>query len=147
MKLYEKNYIVPGDIFADQTVLCLRCCVPIMVTGYREMPKINEPKQKVNVACKLPQMNYSLLPVVIKSGAQLGIMQLPVCKDCFKKMNPAKESASIIGQIIDGIKTEANWIGSPAAVLDGIEDRFAGVEIVRRLTEQEMREQKILEVA
>src|SRR5579864_5781540 len=109
MILYGKDYIIPGDIFSDETVLCMRCGIPVMVLSYKEMPKINDPKKMVNVAYKMKLGNYRLLPVVLYRRGRESISHLVCCQDCVKEIDPETQSDQIVRQIKRAMQIEARW--------------------------------------
>jgi len=147
MKTFEMDYIIPGDIFSDESVLCMRCGVQIMRLGYKEMPKVNTPQEKVNVAHKMKLGNYRMLPVVIYRRGKEGITNLPICQDCVKEVDPGANSDAIIKLIVRAMQIEARWAGMPEEAVEGIRSQFADARITRKLTTDEIVQGKILEVA
>lgn len=145
MKPFSENYIVPGDIFADETVLCMRCASKIMGLDYAEMPKHGQPSEIVRVPVKRKMGNYRQMNAVIKREGKQQIVQLPLCQECVKEVDPARDSDAIIGQIREALKIEARWIGASESVLEAIDHRFADAHLIRKLTVEEMTEGKILE--
>jgi hypothetical protein len=146
MTPFAYDYIVPGDVFSDESVLCIRCGVQIMRLSYKEMPKINDPKQVVNVAHKMKLGNYRLLPVMLYRRGQQSITCLPCCQDCVKEINPETQTDDIIRQIKRAMQIEARWAGMPEEAIEGVARQMADARIVRTLTPQEITENKILEV-
>lgn len=142
---YSRDYIVPGDVFSDESVLCIRCGTNIMKLSYKEMPKINDPKQMVNVAHKMKLGNYSLLPVVLYRRGKESITFLPCCKDCVKEINPETQTDDIVRQIKRAMQIEARWAGMPEEAIEGISRQMADARIVRKLNPQEVMENRILE--
>ena len=142
---FEKDYIIPGDIFSDETVLCMRCGTTIMRLSYKEMEKINSPKEFVNVAHKMKLGNYRLLPVVLYRKGRESIACLPVCQDCVKEINPETQSDEIVKQIKRAMQIEARWAGMPEEAIEGVNRQFADARIMRKLNPQEIIENKIME--
>ena len=142
---YSRDYVVPGDVFSDETVLCIRCGVQIMRLSYKEMPKINSPQEVVNVVHKMKLGNYRLLPVVLSRRGREGITCLPACQDCVKEINPATQSDEIIKQIKRAMQIEARWAGMPEEAVEGVSRQMADARVVRKLDQQEIMENKISE--
>lgn len=145
MTPYSKDYIVPGDVFADETVLCLRCAAPIMRLSYKEMPKINMPDKVINVAHKMKLGNYRLLPVVLYRRGKESIASLPICQFCLKEVVPERDSDEIVKQIKRAMQIEARWCGMPEEVIEGVNRQFADARILRKLNPEQVMENKILE--
>lgn len=144
---YSKDYIVPGDIFADEEVLCLRCGVKTMGVSYREMPNVNDPQKIVNVAHKMKYGNYRLLPVVLVRRGKESITNLPVCQSCIKEIVPERDTDDIVRQIKRAMQIEARYVGMPEEAIDGIAKAWADARVIRKLTVQELSEGKILQEA
>lgn len=144
---YSKDYIIPGDVFVDETVLCLRCGTKIMGLSYKEMPKINSPKETVNVAHKMKFGNYRLLPVVLYRRGRESIASLPVCQDCVKEIDPGIQTDEIVKQLRRAMQIEARYIGMPEEAIEGIARQWADARMVRKLNAEELMENKIMEVA
>lgn len=144
---YGKDYIIPGDVFADETVLCLRCGTKIMGLSYKEMPKINSPQETVKVAHKMKYGNYRQFGVVLYRRGKESITFLPVCQGCMKEVVPERDTDEIIKQIKRAQQIEARYVGMPEEAIEGIARQFADARIVRKLTTEELMENKILEVA
>lgn len=142
---FSRDYIVPGDVFADETVLCIRCGEQIMRLSYKEMPKVNSPKEAVNVAHKMKLGNYRLLPVVLYRRGKESITCLPACQDCIKEINPETQSDEIVKQIKRAMQIEARWAGMPEEAIEGVNRQFADARILRKLTTQEITENRIVE--
>jgi hypothetical protein len=142
---FDREYIIPGDIFADETVLCIRCGVKILGLSYKEMPKINNPQEKVNVAHKIKYGNYRQVPVVLYRRGKESITCLPTCQDCVKEINPEVHSDLIIRQIKRAMQIEAKWAGMPDEAIEGISRSMADARIVRKLNSNEVMENRILE--
>lgn len=145
MTPFSKDYIVPGDVFADETVLCLRCGTKIMMLSYKEMPQINNPKETVKVAHKMKLGNYRLVPVVLYRRGNETITHLPVCQDCVKEIDPSVQSDEIVKQIKRAMQIEARWAGLPEEAIEGVQRQFSDARIMRKLTTDEIMENKILE--
>lgn len=143
MTPFTRDYIIPGDIAADETVLCMRCAAQIMRLSYKEMPKINSPKEIVNVAHKMKMGNYRLLPVVLYRRGQEVITCLPVCQECVKEIVPELNSEQIVGQIKRALQIEARWAGMPEEAIEGVNRQFADARILRKLTSEEIIENRI----
>lgn len=146
MTPYAKDYIIPGEVFADETVLCLRCGVQIMGLSYKEMSKINSPKETVKVAHRMKYGNYRQFGVVLYRRGRESITYLPVCQDCVKEMVPERDTDEIIKQIKRAQQIEARWVGMSEEAIDGIARHLADARIVRKLTAEELMENQILEV-
>ena len=144
--MFAKDYIIPGDVFSDETVLCIRCGTPIMRLSYKEMPKINSPKEMVNVAYKMKLGNYRQLPVVLYRRGQESITHLPCCQDCVKEIDPEVQSDQLIRQIKRAMQIEARWAGFPEEAIEAVNRQMADARVLRKLTPQEITEGKILEV-
>ncbi len=144
---YERDYIVPGDIFADEEVLCIRCATKIMGVSYREMPHVNDPKKMVNVAHKMKYGNYRLLPVVLSRRGKESITNLPVCQSCIKEIVPERDTDEIVRQIKRAMQIEARYVGMPEEAIDGISRAWADARIIRKLSIEELSEGKILQEA
>ncbi len=142
---YSKDYIVTGDVFADETVLCLRCGVKIMGLSYKEMPSVNNPEKIVNVAHKIKYGNYRLLPVVLSRRGKENITNLPACQDCLKEIDPGRDTDEIIRQVKRAMQIEARYIGMPEEAINGISKAWADARIIRKLNSQELSEGRILE--
>lgn len=145
MSFFSKDYIVPGDIFADESVLCIRCGTTVMCLSYKEMPKINNPKKTVKVAHKMKLGNYRLVPVVLYRRKRESITCLPTCKDCVKEIDPGTQSAEIVKQIVRAMQIEARWVGIPEDSVNLIQEQFADARIIRKMTASEIVENRILE--
>lgn len=145
MTFYAKDYIIPGDCFSDETVLCIRCGTTIMRLSYKELPKINSPKEMVNVAHKMRLGNHRQLGVILYRRGRESITYLPVCQDCVKEIDPKTQSDEIIRQIKRAMQIEARWAGMPEEAIEGIARSFADARVARTLTSQELIEGKILE--
>lgn len=145
--MFDKDYIIPGDIFSDETTLCMQCGAKIAAMTYKEMPKINSPKETVNVACKTRYHNFRMVPVVIYRRGQEAITNLNVCSDCSKTIVPEEWSDQIIKQIVRAYQIEAKWAGLPEAAVQAIIRQFADARIVRKLNKDEIIAGKILEVS
>jgi hypothetical protein len=141
------DYVIPGDVFPDETVLCMRCGTQIMGISYIEMPKINDPKQMVNVAHKKRFFNYRIMPVVLSRGGKKGITFVLSCQDCLKEIVPEDNSSQIVNQIVKAMEAEAKWAGMPEASIEGIRNQYADAKILRKLAPQEVMENRILEDA
>lgn len=145
MTPYAKDYIVPGDVFADEQVLCLRCGVAIMCLSYKEMPKINSPKETVNVAHKMRLGNYRQLGVLLYRRGRESMTYLPVCQDCVKEIVPERDSDAIIRQIVRAMQIEARWAAMPQEAIEGIARQYADARTLRVLTPEELIEGRIME--
>ena len=142
---YGRDYIISGDVFADETVLCIRCGTKIMGISYKEMPSVNDPKKIVNVAHKMKYGNYRLLPVVLSRRGIENITNLPVCQECVKEVIPEQDSERIITQIKRGMQIEARYVGMPDEVINGISIGWSDARIIRKLNPQELAEGRILQ--
>ena len=142
---YGKDYIIPGDIFADEFVLCIRCGVPVMGLSYREMPNVNDPKKMVNVAHKKRFGNHRQLGVVLYRRGRESITYLPCCQDCMKEIDGKRDSDDIVRQIKRAQQIEARWAAMPESVIEGISRQFADAQILRNMTQQELLEGKVLQ--
>lgn len=147
MMAYSRDYIVPGDVFSDETVLCIRCGTQIMRMSYKEMPKVNDPKATVNVAHKMKLGNYRLVPVVLYRKGKESITCLPACQDCVKEINPETQSDEIVKQIKRAMQIEARWAGMPEEAVEGVNRQFADARVTRKLNKDEIMENRILEGA
>lgn len=145
MTPYSKDYIVPGDIFADENVLCIRCGIKIIGLSYKEVPKINSPQETVKLAHKIRLGNHRQVGVVLYRKGRESMTYLPVCKDCVKEVVPERDTDEIIKQIKRAQQIEARWAGLPEEVIEGISRQFADARIVRKLSTEELLEGKILE--
>ena len=146
MSPYGKPYIIPGDVFADETVLCLRCGTQVMGLSYKEMPSVNDPKKMVNVAHKKKFGNYRLMPVVMYRRGKQSIAHLVLCQECLKEVVPEKDSKDIIRQIVKAQQIEAKYAGMPDEAIEGIARQFSDAEILRKLRVEEIIEGRILEM-
>jgi hypothetical protein len=146
MTPFAKDYIVPGDVYSDETVLCIRCGTQIMRLSYREMPNVNDPKKMVNVAHKVKMGNYRLLPVVLYRRGKESITCLPCCQECVKEINPETQSDELVKQIKRAMQIEARWAGMPEEAIEGVQRQLADARILRKLNPQEIIENRILEV-
>jgi len=144
---YSMDYIIPGDIFIDETILCLRCGVRICGLSYIEMPSVNDPKKMVNVAHKMKYGNYRLVPVVLSRRGNQNVTNLPVCQSCIKDVAPERDSDDIVRQIRRAMQIEARYIGMPEDAIEGIQRAWADARILRKLTPMELAEGKILQEA
>ena len=144
---FALDYIVPGDIFADESVLCIRCGTPIMALSYREMPNVNNPEIKVNVAHKKKLGNYRQLGVALYRRGKQSITYLPCCQSCVKDIDPETQSDQLIKQIKRAMQIEARWAGMPDETIQGVQRQFADARILRKLDPQELIENKILQEA
>jgi len=142
---YSVDYIIPGEVFTDETVLCIRCGITIMGLSYKEMPKINSPKEKVNVAHKIKFGNYRQIPVVMEMKGRVSVTALPSCKECVKEIDPERDSKEIVKQIINAMEIQSKWVGMPEASIESIRRQYGDAKIVRKLTPEELMENKILE--
>lgn len=142
---YSRDYISSGDVFADETVLCIRCGTKIMGLSYKEMPHVNDPKKIVNVAHKMKYGNYRLLPVVLSRRGKESITNLPACQECIKEISPERDTDQIIRQIKRAMQIEARYIGIPEASIEGIAKAWSDAQVIRELTPQELAEGRILQ--
>jgi len=144
---YMKDYICPGSVFADETVLCIRCGTQIMGLSYMEMPSVHDPKKRVNVAHKKKWGNYRQLGVVMERDDRERIAFLPCCQDCLKEIVPERDSDAIVKQIRRAMQVEARWAGVADDIVEGIARNYADAKILRKLNPQELIEGKILQEA
>jgi hypothetical protein len=142
---HEKDYIIPGEVFADETVLCMHCGTMIMNLGYKEMPMINRPTKMVQVPFKQKLFNYRTIPVVVYQQGKNRIGHLPYCKDCLKHFNPTQDSDAIIRQLINAYIMEVRWTGLSDDAVEAIRRKFADARIVRKLTVEELVEGRLEE--
>lgn len=142
---YSRDYISSGDIFADETVLCIRCGTKIVGVSYEEMPNVNDPKKVVNVAHKMKYGNYRLLPVVLSRRGRESITNLPVCQECVKEVVPERDTDEIIKQIRRAMQIEARYVGMPEEAIEAIARAWSDARILRKLSPQEVSEGKILQ--
>ena len=142
---YGKDYIATGDVFADESVFCIRCGTQIMGLSYKEMPSVNDPKKMVNVAHKKKFGNHRQLGVILYRRGKESITYLPCCQDCMKEIDPEMQSDQIVRQIKRAQQIEARWAAMPEEAIVGIERQFADARIVRKLSPQELTEGRILE--
>ena len=146
MTAYAKDYIVPGDIYADESVLCIRCGTQIMGLSYREMPNVNDPKKMVNVAHKKKFGNYRQLAVILCRKGMERIAYLPCCQGCLKEIDPARDTDELVRQVKRAMQIEARWVGAPEEAIEGISRQYADARMIRKLNPQELVEGKILQV-
>jgi len=144
---YGRDYIATGDVFADESVFCIRCGTQIMGLGYKEMPSVNNPQVKVNVAHKKQFGNYKQLPVLMSRKGRESITCLPICKECEKEIVPERDTDEIVRQIKRAMQIEARYVGMSDEAVANIGMAWADARIIRKLTPQEIAEGKILEVA
>lgn len=142
---YLKDYIVSGDFFADEEVLCIRCATQIMGLTYKPMTSVNDPKKTVNVACKKKFGNYRQMAVLMHRKGQDRICYLPCCQECLKEIDPTRDTDQLVRQIKRAMQIEARWVGAPDEVVEGIARQYADAQIIRKLSPQEIIEGKILE--
>lgn len=142
---YLKDYIVSGDFFADEMVLCIRCSAQIMGLTYKPMPNVNDPTKTVNVACKKKFGNYRQMAVLLYRKGQDRICYLPCCQECLKEIDPERDTDQLVRQIKRAMQIEARWVGAPEEAVEGIARQYADARIIRKLNPQEMIEGKILE--
>lgn len=145
MTPYSRDYISSGDIFADESVFCIRCGTQIMGLSYKEMPNVNDPKKVVNVAHKKKFGNYRQMVVLMARRGQEKIVYLPCCQDCIKAIDPARDTDDLVRQIKRAMQIEARWVGAPEEAIEGIARQYADARMIRKLTPQEIVEGKILE--
>lgn len=145
MTPFSLDYIIPGDVFSDETVLCMRCATQIMRLSYKEMPKINAPEEIVNVAHKMKLGNYRQLPVILYRKGKQQICNILLCQECVKETVPELNSDQIITQLKRALHIEARWAGLPDESIDGINRQFADARILRKLTSEEITQNRILE--
>jgi hypothetical protein len=142
---YQKDYIVPGDVFADEDVLCIRCGTRIMGLGYKEMPNVTKPNEVVNVAYKKPFGNHRQMGVVLYRRGRETVTYLPCCQGCVKEIDPARDTDQIIRQIVRAQQIEARWAGMPEEAIQGISRQFADAKLVRAMNPQELIEGNVLQ--
>jgi hypothetical protein len=118
-----------------------------MQLSYKEMPKINSPKETVKVAHKKRLANHRQLGVVLYRRGRESITYLPVCQDCMKDIEVSRDTDEIIKQIVRAQQIEARWAAMPEEMIQGIKRQFADARIVRQLTTNELLEGKILQEA
>jgi hypothetical protein len=145
MTPYLKDYIVPGDAFADEIVLCIRCGSQIMGLTYKEMPNVNDPNKIVNVAHKKKRGNYRQLPAVLFRKGRERIANIPCCQDCLKEIDPFRDTDELVRQIKRAMQIEARWVGAPEETIEGISRQYIDARFLRRLNPQEIIEGKILQ--
>jgi len=146
MTPYAKDYIATGDVFADESVFCLRCGTQTMGLGYKELPSVTDPKKTVNVAHKKQFSNYRQMPVILSRHGRESITSLPICQDCEKEIDPVRDTDEIIRQIKRAMQIEARYVGMPEEAIEAISKAWADARIIRKLSPQEVSEGKILEV-
>jgi len=142
---YVRDYIASGEVFADESVFCIRCGTQIMDLGYMEMPSVHDPQKKVNVAYRKKLSNYRLLPVALYRKGSRTVTHLPCCQDCVKEIDPGNDTGAIIRQIKRAMQIEARYIGMPDEALQSIEKAWEEAKILRKLNPQEMIEGKLLQ--
>lgn len=144
---YSMDYIATGEVFADESVFCIRCGTQIMGLSYKEMPSVTNPKLMVNVAFKKQYGNYRQMPVALMRHGKVSMTGLPVCQDCVKEVDPARDTDEIIRQIKRAMQIEARYVGMPEEAVEGIAKAWADARILRKLNPQEVAEGKILQEA
>lgn len=142
---YSKDYIVSGDIFSDEEVLCIRCGTKIMGVSYKEMPHVNDAKKVVNVAHKMKYGNYRLMPVVLVRRGRENITNLPACQSCIKEIVPDRDTDKIVNQIKRAMQIEARYVGMPEEAIEAIAMAWSDARIIRKLTHSEISEGRILQ--
>jgi hypothetical protein len=147
MTPYGKDYIASGDIYADESVLCIRCGTQIMGLSYKEMPNVHDPKKVVNVAHKKKFGNYRQMAVILSRRGMDRILYLPCCQECLKEIAPERDTDQIVRQIKRAMQIEARWVGAPEEAIEGIARQYADARVIRKLNPQELIEGKILQEA
>lgn len=145
MMPFSIDYLIPGDCFADETVLCMRCGTKIAGLGYKEMPSMNNPKETVKVAHKQHYSNFSMYPVVLYRRGKQSITYLNMCKDCIPGFAPEEWSDQIIKQIVRAFQIEARWAAMPEAAVEAVSRQYSDARILRAANPEEIREGKIME--
>lgn len=145
MTPYSKDYIATGDVFADESVFCIRCGIQIIGLSYQQMPNVNDPKKMVNVAHKKQFGNYRQLPVVLSRRGRESITSLPVCQECVKEIDPARDTDEIVRQIKRAMQIEVRFVGMPEEAIEAVSKAWADARIIRKLSPQEVAEGKIME--
>ena len=138
MSDFLHDYIVPGDYFSDQTVLCMSCATIITRLNYTEMPMIGDSKKTVNVVGKMVLGNYTQTPVIMYRNGKEMVVHVLTCKECRKFDVTEKIGDKIISQIKRAMKIEAKWKGYPDEAMQAIDRKYADARIMRKLTADEL---------
>lgn len=142
---YGKDYIATGDVFADESVFCIRCGTQIMGLSYKEMPSVTNPKLMVNVAFKKQYGNYRQMPVALMRHGKVSMTGLPVCQDCVKEVDPARDTDEIIRQIKRAMQIEARYVGMPDEAVAAIAQAWSDARIIRKCNPEEAATGRIME--
>ena len=142
---YSKDYIATGDVFADESVFCIRCGAQTMGIGYKELPSVNDPKKMVNVAHKKQFGNYRQMPVVLSRRGKESITSLPTCQECLKEIDPARVTDSLVRQIRRAMQIEARYVGMPEEAVEAIAKAWADARIIRKCNPEEAATGRIME--
>ena len=145
MTPYSMDYIASGDVFADESVFCIRCGAQTMGLGYKELPSNTNPKLMVNVAHKKQYGNYRQLPVILMRHGRQSITSLPVCQECVKEIVPERDTDQIVKQIKRAMQIEARWAGMPEEAVEAIAKAWADARIIRKCNPEEAATGRIME--
>lgn len=138
MSNFEHDYLIPGDYFADETVLCMSCKETISRLHYKEMPMIGNSKKKVNVAGKMHLGNYSQTPVILYRNGKESVIHVLTCKECRNFELNSSIGEKIVNQIIRALQMEAKWAGYPQEAIDAIKRKYADARIVRKISQEDL---------
>ncbi len=142
---YGKDYIATGDVFADESVFCIRCGTQTMGLGYKELPSVHDPKKMVNVAHKKQFGNYRQMPVVLSRRGRESITSLPCCQECVKEIDPSRDTDQLIRQIKRAMQIEARFVGMPDEAIEAIGKAWADARILRKCNPEESATGRIME--
>lgn len=135
---FEHDYIIPGDCFPDETVLCMSCGNAISRLGYKEMPMIGDSKKTVKVAAKMPMGNYSQTPVIMYRKGKESIVHVLTCKECRNFDLNEESGQKIIRQLVRAMQIESRWAGYPEEAAIAVSRAYADARMVRRITAEEL---------
>ncbi len=136
--IFEHDYIIPGDCFADETVLCMACATPISQLGYKEMPMIGDSKRTVKVVAKMPNAQYSQTPVIMYRRGKESVIHILTCKECRKFDLNETTGPLIIRQIVRALQIEAKWAGHGPEICEAVERQYADARMMRKITAEEL---------
>lgn len=145
MTPYSRDYIGSGDVFADESVFCIRCGTQMMGLGYKELPNVNDPKKIVNVAYKKQFGIYRQMPVVLSRRGRESITCLPCCQGCLKEIDPARDTDLLVRQIKRAMQIEARWVGMPEEAIEAIGKAWSDARIIRKCNPEEVATGRIME--
>lgn len=135
--MWPEIYIELSENSSHEKVHCMRCNTLIFDHSYEMVPKRNNPVEQIAVYSPRKFSNYRQVPFLTSKEGKESVTHLLLCVDCenFKLTDEVKPL--IINQIVACLILQSRWGGYPEAALEGIREKWRGMEVVRRMTDAE----------